>query len=78
MKLNKTTVVLLAAGLLTTAVRADEKGRGPGKGRPEARGKGGCDEARLPRRGRSLLYTTNPADEGLGVDLCGRRIIKKK
>ena len=50
MKLNKTTVVLLAAGLLTTAVQADEKGRGPGKGRPEARGKGG----ERPDRGAAM------------------------
>ena len=50
MKLNKTTVVLLAAGLLTTAVQADEKGRGSGKGRPEARGKGG----ERPDRGAAM------------------------
>ena len=50
MKMNKTTVVLLAAGLLTTAVQADEKGRGPGKGRPEARGKGG----ERPDRGAAM------------------------
>ena len=50
MKLNKTTVVLLAAGLLTAAVQADEKGRGPGKGRPEARGKGG----ERPDRGAAM------------------------
>ena len=50
MKLNKTTVILLAAGLLTTAVQADEKGRGPGKGRPEARGKGG----ERPDRGAAM------------------------
>lgn len=50
MKLNKTTVVLLAAGLLTTAVQADDKGRGPGKGRPEARGKGG----ERPDRGAAM------------------------
>ena len=50
MKLNKTTVVLLAAGLLTTAVQADEKGRGPGKGRPEARGKVG----ERPDRGAAM------------------------
>ena len=28
--------------------------------------------------GRCLLYTSDAADEGLGVDLGGRRIIKKK
>ena len=50
MKLNKTTVILLAAGLLTTAVQADEKERGPGKGRPEARGKGG----ERPDRGAAM------------------------
>ena len=27
---------------------------------------------------RCLLYTSDAADEGLGVDLGGRRIIKKK
>ena len=50
MKLNKTTVILLAAGLLTTAVQADEKERGSGKGRPEARGKGG----ERPDRGAAM------------------------
>lgn|GEM_PF-1652530 len=50
MKLHKTTLVLLAVGLLTTAVQADEKGRGPGKGRPEARGKGG----ERPDRGAAM------------------------
>ena len=28
--------------------------------------------------GTCLLYTSDAADEGLGVDLGGRRIIKKK
>ena len=42
MKLNKTTIVLLTAGLLTITAQADERERGPGKGqRPEQRGKGG-------------------------------------
>ena len=50
MKLNKTTVILLAAGLLTIAVQADEKERGSGKGRPEARGKGG----ERPDRGAAM------------------------
>jgi len=50
MKLNKTTIFLLAAGLLTTAVQADEKERGPGKGRPEFRGKSG----ERPDRGAAL------------------------
>ena len=50
MKLNKTTIVLLTAGLLTTAVQADDKERGPGKGRPEFRGKGGD----RPDRGAAL------------------------
>ena len=30
------------------------------------------------RRRDCLLYTSDAADEGLGVDLGGRRIIKKK
>ena len=50
MKLNKTTIFLLAAGLLTTAVQADEKERGPGKERPEFRGKSG----ERPDRGAAL------------------------
>ena len=42
MKLNKTTIVLLTAGLLTITAQANERERGPGKGqRPEQRGKGG-------------------------------------
>jgi len=53
MKFNKTTIFLLAAGLLTTAVQADEKERGPGKGRPEFRGKSG----ERPDRGAALAKT---------------------
>ena len=36
----------------------------------------GVREPEEPRR--CLLYTSDAADEGLGVDLGGRRIIKKK
>ena len=50
MKLNKITIFLLAAGLLTTAVQADEKERGPGKGRPEFRGK----SSERPDRGAAM------------------------
>ena len=51
MKLNKTTIVLLTAGLLTVTVQADERERGPGKGeRPEQRGKGG----ERPDRGAAI------------------------
>ena len=32
----------------------------------------------LPQAYICLLYTSDAADEGLGVDLGGRRIIKKK
>ena len=32
----------------------------------------------LDDSGDCLLYTSDAADEGLGVDLGGRRIIKKK
>ena len=41
-----------------------------------------CDQLINERFGASrescLLYTSDAADEGLGVDLGGRRIIKKK
>ena len=50
MKLNKTIIFLLAAGLLSTAVQADEKQRGPGKGRPDFRGKSG----ERPDRGAAI------------------------
>ena len=39
---------------------------------------GGGEKKRKVRGLNCLLYTSDAADEGLGVDLGGRRIIKKK